>query len=61
MLYVNGSNYTPDYYGKGLSKEQWAWFIFPWNVYEDTYNLSKKFMESPIDVVFTVAGLRDLI
>jgi len=50
MLYVNGSNYTPDYYGKGLSKEQWAWFIFPWNVYEDTYNLSKKFMESPINV-----------
>ena len=50
MLYVNGSNYTPDYYGKGLSKEQWAWFIFPWNVYEDTYNLSKKFMEDPIDV-----------
>jgi xanthine phosphoribosyltransferase len=50
MLYVNGSNYTPDYYGKGLSKEQWAWFIFPWNVYEDTYNLSKKFMESPVDV-----------
>jgi len=50
MLYVNGSNYTPDYYGKGLSKEEWAWFIFPWNVYEDTYNLSKKFMESPIDV-----------
>jgi Predicted phosphoribosyltransferases len=35
---------------RGLSKEQWAWFIFPWNVYEDTYNLSKKFMESPVDV-----------
>lgn len=50
MLYVNGSNYAPDYYGKGLSKEEWAWFIFPWNVYEDTYNLSKKFMESPIGV-----------
>jgi xanthine phosphoribosyltransferase len=50
MLYVNGSSYTPNYYGKGLSKEQWAWFVFPWNVYEDTYNLSKKFMESSIEV-----------
>ncbi len=45
MLYVNGSKYRPDYYGIGLSKEEWAWFIFPWNVYEDTYNLSKKFMD----------------
>lgn len=50
MLYVNGSSYTPDYYGKGLSKEEWAWFVFPWNVYEDTYNLSKKFMDTPVDV-----------
>ncbi|WP_337860725.1 phosphoribosyltransferase [Ferroplasma sp.] len=50
MLYVNDSKYTPDYYGKGLQKEQWAWFIFPWNVYEDTYNLAKKFMEDPVTV-----------
>ncbi len=50
MLYIDGSNYTPDFYGKGLSKEEWAWFVFPWNVYEDTYNLSKKFMDVPVGV-----------
>ncbi|EQB74545.1 MAG: hypothetical protein AMDU4_FER2C00005G0043 [Ferroplasma sp. Type II] len=50
MLYIDGSNYTPDFYGKGLSKEEWAWFVFPWNVYEDTYNLSKKFMDAPVGV-----------
>ncbi|MEM0138997.1 MAG: phosphoribosyltransferase [Ferroplasma sp.] len=48
MLYVNGSTYTPDYYGIGLAKEEWAWFIFPWNVYEDTYNLSKKVVNSAV-------------
>ncbi len=50
MLYIDGSNYTPDFYGKGLSKEEWAWFVFPWNVYEDTFNLSKKFMDVPVGV-----------
>ena len=50
MLYVNCSRYVPDYYGEGLSKENWAWFIFPWNIYEDTYNLSKKFMDKPLKI-----------
>ncbi|WMT51699.1 MAG: phosphoribosyltransferase [Ferroplasma sp.] len=59
MLYVNGSSYTPDYYGKGLSKEEWAWFVFPWNVYEDTYNLSKKFMDVPVDVNTLSEKLRE--
>ena len=59
MLYVNGSSYTPDYYGKGLSKEEWAWFVFPWNVYEDTYNLSKKFMDTPVDVNTLKEKLRE--
>ena len=59
MLYVNGSSYTPDYYGKGLSKEEWAWFVFPWNVYEDTYNLSKKFMDTPIDINTLKEKLRE--
>jgi hypoxanthine phosphoribosyltransferase len=59
MLYVNGSSYTPDYYGKGLSKEEWAWFVFPWNVYEDTYNLAKKFMDAPIDVNSLTGKLRE--
>jgi hypoxanthine phosphoribosyltransferase len=59
MLHVNDSKYTPDYYGKSLPKDQWAWFVFPWNVYEDTYNLSKKFMESPINVDGLKAKLAD--
>ncbi len=50
MLYVNSSSYVPDYYGEGISREKWAWFIFPWNVYEDTYNLSKKFMDKPLKI-----------
>ena len=50
MLYVNSSSYVPDYYGEGISKEKWAWFIFPWNIYEDTYNLSKKFMDKPLKI-----------
>ncbi len=50
MLYVNSSSYVPDYYGEGISKEKWSWFIFPWNVYEDTYNLSKKFMDKPLKI-----------
>ena len=47
MLYVNSSSYVPDYYGQGITKDNWAWFVFPWNAYEDTYNLSKKFLDIP--------------
>ncbi len=47
MLYINSSSYVPDYYGEKITRDNWAWFIFPWNVYEDTYNLSKKILDSP--------------
>ncbi|KQB33640.1 MULTISPECIES: phosphoribosyltransferase [Acidiplasma] len=59
MLYVNEASFRPDYFGIGIKKNDWAWFIFPWNVYEDTYNLLKKFLSEPLDLDAAEKILRD--
>lgn len=35
MLHISHSNFVPDFYAKEVVKENWTWFIFPWNYYED--------------------------
>ncbi|MGP6220728.1 phosphoribosyltransferase [Caldiplasma sukawensis] len=42
MLHIDHSAFIPDYFGEEVTKENWAWFIFPWNVYEDLVNLIGK-------------------
>lgn len=42
MLHIDHSKYTPDFFAEPVSKEKWAWFVFPWNVTEDIYNLIVK-------------------
>jgi hypoxanthine phosphoribosyltransferase len=36
LRYINGSRFTPDYYGDEIS---WRWVVFPWNYYEDMCNI----------------------
>lgn len=42
FLHISHSTYTPTYYGEEVPKEGWAWFIFPWNYWEDLRTLSNK-------------------
>ncbi|BCS91319.1 MAG: xanthine phosphoribosyltransferase [Candidatus Micrarchaeota archaeon] len=40
MQLLSSSKIKPDFYG--VYVDQWAWFIYPWNYYEDTRNLLDK-------------------
>lgn len=45
LYHLNGSSFTPDYYGK---EEEWKWMIWPWNYKEDVVNLTKKVLKEGI-------------
>ncbi|MBI5001367.1 MAG: phosphoribosyltransferase [Euryarchaeota archaeon] len=42
LLHITHSKVVPDYYGAEVPKEEWRWFIFPWNFKEDLNNLIGK-------------------
>jgi len=42
LLHINHSKVVPDFYGEEILKENWRWFIFPWNFNEDIRNLIDK-------------------
>jgi len=44
MQHIPTSSFKPDYTGKVIS--EWAWFIFPWNMYEDLGNLTLRLLKN---------------
>lgn len=42
LLHITHSKIEPDYYSVRVPKEEWRWFIFPWNFKEDVDNLIGK-------------------
>ena len=42
LLHIQHSKIKPDYYTQVISKDDWTWFIFPWNFNEDMINLIPK-------------------
>ncbi|MEM3857168.1 MAG: phosphoribosyltransferase [Thermoprotei archaeon] len=44
MQKLSGSRFEPDFVGEAVV--DWAWFIYPWNFYEDLTNLTRKLLES---------------
>ncbi|EQB71186.1 MAG: hypothetical protein AMDU1_APLC00032G0007 [Thermoplasmatales archaeon A-plasma] len=53
MLHITRSSFVPDFYGEEITEKNWAWFIFPWNVYEDVDNLLSRVLrkESSLEQV----------
>lgn len=49
LLHINHSKIVPDFYGVEVEKENWRWFIFPWNFREDLRNLIGKLDVKPKD------------
>jgi len=47
LIHIAHSVITPDYYAKHVEKDQWTWFIFPWNVREDLRNIVPKALDEP--------------
>lgn len=42
LLHISHSTYVPTYYAEDVPKEKWAWFVFPWNYWEDIRTLVAK-------------------
>ncbi len=57
FLHITHSKYVPTYYAEEVPKERWAWFIFPWNYWEDIRTLSAKALPEGKDS----AGVRQLL
>jgi hypothetical protein len=42
LLYIAHSKIQPDYFCVHVPKEEWTWFIFPWNLHEDLRTILPK-------------------
>lgn len=42
LLHITHSTFTPTYFAREVPQSEWAWFIFPWNYWEDLRTLAKK-------------------
>lgn len=42
LLHIDHSSFEPDFYDVLVPKDQWTWFIFPWNLHEDLRTLAVK-------------------
>ncbi len=45
LLHITRSVFKPDYFSQEVHESDWAWFIFPWNVYEDLMNILSKILD----------------
>ncbi len=50
LLHIEGAKVVPDYFSEQILKDNWTWFIFPWNRDEDFYNLVPKTLFKPGDL-----------
>ncbi|MFG1519305.1 MAG: phosphoribosyltransferase [Thermoplasmataceae archaeon] len=59
MLHITHSQFKPDYSSEIVEDSNWTWFIFPWNVYEDTLNLVSRVLISPMTTESIKRSLKD--
>ena len=59
MLHITRSAFIPDFYAELVDEKNWAWFIFPWNVYEDILNLVSRVLTSPMSTESISNALKD--
>lgn len=57
MLHISRSDFVPDFYADEVTEDNWAWFIFPWNVYEDLDNLIGRSLVGPENI----EGIKSLL
>ncbi len=50
LLHIAHSLIAPDYFARRVEKEEWTWFIFPWNVREDLRNIVTKALDEPAEM-----------
>jgi hypoxanthine phosphoribosyltransferase len=47
LLHIAHSKIQPDYFCVHVPKEEWTWFIFPWNLHEDLRTILPKTLTLP--------------
>ncbi len=59
LLSFTHSQLLPDYYEVEVPKDDWTWFVFPWNYHEDLRTLIPKTLYEPKTVVGVKTALKD--
>ena len=59
LLHIDHSKIEPDFFAVRVPKEDWTWFIFPWNVHEDLRTLLPNVLYEPKDIAGIQAGFRN--
>ncbi len=54
VLHITHSKFKPDFYEIEVPKEEWAWFIFPWNLHEDLRTIIPKTLDGTARTVAEV-------
>jgi len=57
LLHIDHSTFVPDYYAKTVPREEWTWFIFPWNYSEDLQSLIQKAIKDEAHAPETIRHL----
>jgi uncharacterized protein len=47
LLHIAHSKIQPDFFCVHVAKEEWTWFIFPWNLHEDLRTILPKTLTQP--------------
>ena len=59
MLHITRSTFIPDFYAEVVDEKNWAWFIFPWNIYEDLDNLISRVLNGNLTFTQIENQLKD--
>ncbi|MCG7841151.1 MAG: phosphoribosyltransferase [Methanomassiliicoccales archaeon] len=59
LLHITHSKKEPDYYEVEIPKEDWTWFIFPWNLHEDLRTILPKTLYEPKTVLGVQQAFKD--
>jgi hypoxanthine phosphoribosyltransferase len=58
LLHINHSKLEPEFYTVEIAGDEWAWFIFPWNLHEDIRTLLPKTLYKERDVTSISGAFR---
>ncbi|MFQ5908696.1 MAG: phosphoribosyltransferase [Thermoplasmata archaeon] len=58
VLHITHSKFEPDFYEVEVPKDEWAWFIFPWNLHEDLRTIIPKALAGKVQ---SVAEIKDAL
>jgi uncharacterized protein len=49
FLHISHSTFVPTYFAEEVPRDQWRWFVFPWNYWEDLRTLAQKARTNGMD------------